>query len=132
MLAIVAFLALVAAQDSPQPPIVGRWVNPAHSVIIDLAACGDAYCGTVQWATAEAKQDASKGTDNLVGTQLLTGLQQQGDVWEGKLFIPDERLHATAKLETVGDQQLKVSGCEIGICKSQVWARSDGPLPTSD
>ena len=132
MHAIAALLFLTAAQGNSQPPILGRWINPAHSVIIDLAACGDAYCGTVQWASAQAKQDASKGTPNLVGTQLLTDLQQDGDVWEGKLFIPDEQLHATAKIEAIGAEQLKVSGCELVICDSQTWTRADGPLPASD
>ena len=133
MNAIIAFLILAASQAAPQTSIEGRWVNPSNSVIIAIAACGDAWCGTVQWASAQAKEDASKGTaDSLVGSQLLTNLLPKGDVWEGKLFVPDENLHATAKLEPVGDQQLKVSGCEIGICKSQVWNRADGPLPATD
>jgi uncharacterized protein (DUF2147 family) len=134
MLVIVAFLALAAAQDSPQPPIVGRWANPSHSVIIDIAACSDAFCGTVQWASAQAKEDASKGTDTLVGTQLLTAFQQKGSTWQGKLFVPDERLHVTGKLQSVSAQTLKVSGCAMGrtLCKSQFWTRADGPLPASD
>ena len=45
--------------------------------------------------------------------------------------MPDQRLHATGKLEPDGANQLKVSGCEIGICKSQVWTRSEGPLPAA-
>jgi uncharacterized protein (DUF2147 family) len=83
----------------------------------------------VEWATAQAQQDAKKGTPNLIGTQLLTGLAAKGDIWQGKLFVPDQRLHATAKIAPAGAQQLKVSGCEIGICKSQVWSRVEGPLP---
>lgn len=132
MHAMILVVGLAAAQGAAQAPVEGRWVNPSNSVIIDVAACGGALCGTVQWASTQAKQDASKGTDSLVGAQLLTDLQQKGDVWEGKLFVPDENLHATAKIEAVSAQQLKVSGCEIGICKSQLWTRADGPLPASD
>lgn len=131
ILAIIGILGLTAAQEAPQMSIEGRWINPARSVIIDIAQCGESMCGTVQWATEQAQQDARKGTPNLIGTQLLKDLQPKGDIWEGKLFVPDRNLHVTAKLQPEGPQQLEVSGCEI-ICESQMWVRSAGPLPTSD
>ncbi len=125
-------LSLVLAQASPEhPSIEGRWINPDRSVIVDVAPCETALCGTVQWATEQAQQDARKGTPTLIGTQILTGLQQEGAVWKGKLFVPDQNLRAEAKIESDG-QQLKVSGCVLGICKSQLWVRSDGPLPAQD
>ena len=133
-LAIIALLGLTAAQDAPPTSIEGRWVNPAHSVIIDIAQCGDAKCGTVQWASAQAKHDASKGAPNLVGTQLLTDLQQKGDLWEGRLFVPDQNMRVTAKLQPTGAEQLKVSGCAMDgiVCDSQLWGRAEGPLPAAE
>lgn len=124
-------VALAAAQTPPPTSIEGRWVNPSHSVIVEIAQCSDALCGTVQWANAQAQQDARKSTQTLIGTQILTGLAQDGTVWKGKLFVPDENLHAEAKIEPNGEQ-LKVSGCELGICKSQLWNRTDEPLPSAD
>ena len=124
-----ALIALAAAQAAPAESIEGHWVNPSKSVIIAIAPCSEALCGTVVWATAQAQQDARKGTPNLIGTQLLTGLMLKGETWQGKLFVPDQRLHATGKIAPAGANQLKVSGCEIGICKSQVWTRAEGPLP---
>ena len=129
MFGMLATIALAAAQAPAPASVEGRWINPSKSVIIEIAPCADALCGTVAWATAQAQQDARKGTPNLIGTQLLTGLHAKGDVWQGKLFVPDQRLHATAKIAPEGAGQLKVSGCEIGICKSQVWSRAEGPLP---
>ena len=70
-----------------------------------------------------------------MGTQLLTGLQQDPDGrWHGKLFIPDKNMRVTAKLQLVSAEQLKVSGCAAGraLCKSALWSRLDGPLPASD
>lgn len=127
----IALAGLAAATASPAP-IEGHWVNPSKSVIIEIAPCGDALCGTVAWASAKAQQDAKKGTPDLIGTRLLTGLQPKGSIWQGKLFIPDQRLHATAKIALQGTGQLKVSGCEIGICKSQIWSRAGTPLPGSN
>ena len=127
-----ALLALALAQAAATPAAVeGRWINPSKTVVIDIAPCAEALCGTVVWATAQAQQDAKKGTPNLIGTQLLTGLESRGELWQGKLFVPDQRLHATAKIAPAGAGELKVSGCEIGICKSQVWSRLEGALPAA-
>lgn len=126
-----ALIALAAAQAGSPASVEGRWINPSKSVIIAIAPCGETLCGTVEWATAEAQQDAKKGTPNLIGTQLLTDLKLNGSTWEGKLFVPDRRLHVEAKLQPESAEQLKVSGCEIGICKSQLWSRAQGPLPAA-
>lgn len=132
MFAPFALIALAAAQAGSPASIEGRWINPSKSVIIAIAPCGEALCGTVEWATAQAQQDASKGTPKLIGTQLLTDLKAKGATWEGKLFVPDQRLHVEGRLQPEGADQLKVSGCEIGICKSQVWSRAEGPLPAAE
>ena len=130
MFGTVTFIALAAAQAPAPAAIEGRWINPAKSVIIAIAPCAEALCGTVQWATPQAQQDASKGTPHLVGTQLLTDLKLKGDTWQGKLFVPDQKLHVEGRLQAAGANQLKVSGCEIGICKSQVWTRAEGVPPS--
>ena len=129
MAAAIASLASVA--DAQAPTIQGRWVNPDHTVIVGIAPCGGALCGTVEWATAQAQQDARRGTPQLIGTQILTELQLDGTDWKGKLFVPDADLHAEAKIQAIADGQLKVEGCEFGICKSQVWSKADGPLPAA-
>ena len=129
MFETLALIALATAQASPPTAIEGRWVNPTHNVIVDIAPCGESLCGTVQSASAQAQQAATKGTPHLIGTQLLTDLKPNGSVWEGKLFVPDRNLHVEAKIQPEGANQLKVSGCEIGICKSQLWARVEGPPP---
>jgi uncharacterized protein (DUF2147 family) len=134
-LATIAFIALTAAQAAAPPPIEGRWRSPGGNSIIAIAPCGDGLCGTVAWASAKAKKDASKGTDQLIGAQLLTSLQQDAKGrWRGKLFVPDQNLRVTAKLQLVGDQQLKVSGCAAGrsLCKTSLWTRADGPLPAPE
>jgi uncharacterized protein (DUF2147 family) len=48
--------------------------------------------------------------------------------------VPDQKMRVTAKLELVGEQQLKVSGCALGksLCKSQLWTRTDQPVPPSN
>ena len=129
--AIVAALAMQA----PSPPAIeGRWKSPGGNSIIEIAPCGSSECGTVAWASDKAKKDSAKTTDQLVGTQLLTGLAQDAKGrWHGKLFIPDKNMRVTAKIEIVGAQQLKVSGCAAGrsLCKAALWSRFNDPLPGS-
>ena len=128
----MTFILLAAMALQPgDPGILGRWRSPGGNSIIDIAACGANYCGTVAWASDRAKKDAAKATDQLIGTQLLTGLtEKKPGRWQGKLFIPDRKMRVTAKLQLVSPQQLKVSGCAAKVlCNSQVWNRFDSPLP---
>jgi uncharacterized protein (DUF2147 family) len=129
----IALLGLTAAQQPAQPSIQGQWKSPGGNSIIGIAPCGATLCGTVLWASEKAKQDAKKGTDQLVGSQLLTNLKAKGTGWQGRLFVPDQNMRATAKIELVSAQQLRVSGCALGkaLCKSSLWTRYDGALPTS-
>jgi uncharacterized protein (DUF2147 family) len=133
-LLIALLAAQTAAQNVTPASIEGQWRSPGGNSIIAIAPCGGNMCGTIAWASEQAKQASRKVTDQLVGTQLLTNLQQGRDGrWQGKLFIPDKNMRVTAKLQLVSPQQLKVSGCAAGkaLCKSALWTRADGPLPTS-
>ena len=137
-LAAVVAAALVTQATAPasSPSIDGIWRSPGGNSIIKIALCGDNPCGTVVWATDKAKKDSGKSTDQLVGTQLLTNLQQdKKGRWEGKLFIPDRKMRVTAKIDRLGPTQLRVSGCAAGkaLCKAAVWTAflADLPVDTS-
>lgn len=126
---------LLAAQAAAAAPIEGRWRSPGGNSIIDVAKCGEGWCGTVAWASAKAKKDAAKSTSQLVGTQLLTDVVQASvGRWNGRLFIPDKKMRVTAKIEMAPAGQLKVSGCLAGksLCKSQLWTPVEGPLPAQE
>ena len=129
-------LAATLAAQVPSTSIEGLWRSPGGSSIISIASCGTTiFCGTVALASAKAQRDAAKTTAQLVGTQLLTNVRQDSKGrWHGKLFIPDKNMRVTAKLQPISPGQLRVSGCAAGksLCKSALWTRFDGPLPTSD
>ena len=132
---LAGIVALLLAQTAAAAPIEGRWRSPGGNSIIDVAPCGEGWCGTVAWASAKAKQDAAKATSELVGTQLLTDVKPNGDDrWIGRLFIPDKNMRVTAKIEVAPAGQLKVSGCLAGksLCKSQLWTPVEGPLPAQE
>jgi uncharacterized protein (DUF2147 family) len=134
ILATVALVALTAAQPPPRAPIEGQWKNPIGSAIIAIAPCGSALCGKVVWASVRGQREASTSTSHVVGTVVLTGLQPIRDRWTGTLFIPDDNVHVAAKLQLLDSRQLKLTGCAVAglLCRSQIWTRADGPLPSSD
>jgi uncharacterized protein (DUF2147 family) len=138
MRALAALLVLVAVTAAAQPhstaPIEGHWKNPIGSAIIAIEPCGEALCGKVVWASARGRREASTSTSHVVGTTVLTGLKAEHGRWTGTLFIPDDNMHVSAKLELVGDRRLKLTGCGLLglICRTQVWTRADGPLPSGD
>jgi uncharacterized protein (DUF2147 family) len=131
MRVFAAITLLLLSSPLSAAEIEGRWRSPGGNSIMEIAACGSDYCGTVAWASERAKKDAAKATDQLIGTQLLTGLQEKKPGrWQGKLFIPDRNMRVTAKIQLASPQQLKVSGCAAAVlCSSQIWNRFDGPLP---
>ena len=126
---------LIAAQTATAVPIEGRWRSPGGNSIIQVAPCGEAWCGTVAWASAKAKKDAAKATSELVGTQLLTDVKAAGEGrWNGRLFIPDKNMRVAAKLQMAPGGELRVSGCLAGksLCKAQLWTPFQGPLPAPE
>ena len=119
-------LATIIATDEA---IEGRWKNPSGRVTVEIVACGEALCGTVISASESAQADARRGgTENLVGTQLMSGFVSAGpDKWKGRMFVPDLNYRSKAELRLIAPSQLKVTGCMVGrmICKSQYWTRAD-------
>jgi len=131
MRSIAATSLLLASSPLAAADIEGRWRSPGGNSIIEIAPCGSELCGTVAWASEKAKKDAAKATNDLVGTQLLTGLQEKKPGrWQGRLFIPDKNMRVSAKIQLASPNQLKVSGCAAKvICSSQLWNKYDGALP---
>ena len=121
----LALMPLAAAAHAA--PIEGRWQNPKDSVIVNVARCGNAYCGEVAWASPKAKADARKGgTANLVGTRLMSGFTPDGKGgFKGKVLLPKRGIHASGTIRHAGSNALLVKGCMVAglICKEQRWTR---------
>jgi uncharacterized protein (DUF2147 family) len=130
----LAMLALAAAQPESRAPIEGLWKNPIGSAIIAIAPCGSMLCGKVVWASARGRREVAKNTSHVVGMTVLTSVKHKGSGWTGKLYIPDDNIHVSAKLQLLNAGQLKLTGCAVAglFCRSQVWTRTDEPLPKQD
>lgn len=124
---IALFLAAAAAPAATAAtPLEGRWTSPKRNLIINVAPCGSAYCGTVVWASASAKEQALKGgTSSLLGKQLISGVRPDGKGgYKGSAFVPKHNIRSSAAIRQAGPNAMIVKGCALSvICKSQRWTR---------
>jgi uncharacterized protein (DUF2147 family) len=122
-----ALLFLAAVPAAAQASVEGRWTNPKRSVVIEVGRCGKAWCGTVVWATPKAKANARKGgTQNLIGTRILSGARPVGpNTYKGKGFVPKRNIYAPATIRQTGPNTMVVEGCALAglLCKEQRWTR---------
>ena len=121
----VPILALAAAQPPAHASVEGLWKNPIGSAIIAVAPCGSVLCGKVVWASARGQSEVAKNAPRIVGTTVLTDVRPKASGWTGKLYVPDDNIHVSAKLQLLNASQLKLTGCGLAglICRSQVWTR---------
>ena len=123
----IGFATLSLASAAHAAPIEGRWKNPKNSVVVEVARCGNAYCGEVTKATAKSKADARQGgTKNLVGTRLMSGFIPDGKGgFKGKVLLPKRGIHATGTIRQAGNDTMLVKGCALAgmVCKEQRWTR---------
>ena len=116
-----ATVALGASGPANAQALEGKWANAKRSVIVHVARCGDAYCGTVSWASARNRQ---KGAEP--GTRVLSELRPTGGgVYKGKAFEPKRNIHGSATVRQLGPDTMVVKGCAvIGLfCSEQRWTR---------
>ena len=130
---ILALAIAAAASAQPSNSVEGYWKNPIGSAIIAIAPCGNSLCGKVVWASQRGQREVSKNAPNVVGTTVLTGLRSAGSHWAGSLYIPDDDIHVSARLQPIAGGKMKLTGCAfIGLfCRTQIWTRVDR-LPTSN
>jgi len=119
--ALVLTACAVPVGATAQPTLAGRWANPHHTVIVNVAPCGNAFCGVVSWATAKNRE---RGT--TPGTRVLTNLRPTGDgTYKGSAYEPKRDMHGSATVRQEGPNVMVVTGCALLglICKEQRWTR---------
>ncbi|MEO7277798.1 MAG: DUF2147 domain-containing protein [Sphingomicrobium sp.] len=125
--ALIFSASAMAAPAIAQAPIEGLWRNPSGTAIISVAPCGPLLCGKVAWASDRGQREVARNSPRVVGTTVLTGLKPNRGRWLGSLYIPDDNIHVSARLQPLGNRQLKLTGCAFAglICRSQIWTRAD-------
>jgi uncharacterized protein (DUF2147 family) len=121
-----AAVALGAPASARSQALEGKWTNPKRSVVVQVARCGEAYCGTVAWATPRNREKVAENGRNLIGTRILSDLRPAGDgVYKGKAFEPKRNIRGSATVRQLGPDTMVVKGCAVlgMLCKEQRWKR---------
>src|SRR5690349_9028079 len=104
-----AAVALGATTPAYAQALEGKWANSKRSVIVQVAKCGDAYCGTVSWASPKNRE---KGAEP--GTRVLSDLRRAGDgTFKGKAYEPKRNIRGSATVRQIGPDTMVVKGCAI-------------------
>ena len=124
LLALALGLAGAAALAEP---VLGTWqTQPGDDGAfgyVAMAPCGPAICGTLVRAY---DGQGHRVESDIIGRQIVWDMQAEGEgrYGGGKIWAPDRDKTYTSKMVLDGDR-LKVSGCVLGICRGQTWARVD-------
>ena len=117
----LALIAVSAPATASSQALEGHWANPKRSVIVNVSRCGDAYCGTISWASAHNRE---KGT--TPGIRVLSDLKPAGEgVYRVRAFEPKRDISGSATVRQVSPDVMIVKGCAVmGLfCKEQRWTR---------
>ena len=127
LMAFAPALAGAQPHQRAMTDMVGRWINPRGSVMVETQPCGVHLCGRVSWASPEALQDArDAGIQSLIGIELLQDYSRSSSgIWHGRVYVPDMGRTFFSTIDLKSPDTLRISGCILGglICKSQIWRR---------
>ena len=121
----LGLLAAGATGAAAADPVLGVWqTQPGDDGAfgqVTMADCGGTLCGTL----TRAFDAAGKPKDSdRIGRKIVWDMTPEGGgaYGGGKIWAPDRDKTYNSKMMLAGDR-LTVSGCVLGICRSQIWTR---------
>ncbi len=122
----------VHAQQQQQPAQVGHWITESGNLEVDIAACGDALCGTVTRVLGNRSMSAPGQETEVadkrpaLGMKILSGLRVSGDeALTGEIYNRENAKTYSVRLTMDGPRQMLVRPY-VGIPlfgKTQLWHR---------
>ena len=119
---LILSAGMAAAQNAE---VIGTWKTQpddnGNYGTVEIAPCGNAYCGVL---TASFNGAGQAITSEHTGKRILWDMVPNGggEYSGGKIYAPDRDRTYNSKMSLAGNN-LSVSGCVLGICRSQAWTR---------
>lgn len=143
---LLLIVTLTTSAFAAPDDILGVWLNQKQDAKIEIAKCGNDFCGKIVWLKepvypAGSKEgtpgaakidyknpDAARQITPLMGLQIMDGLQSSGDnQWKnGKIYDPDSGKTYSSKVTMVSHDQLDLRGF-IGVSllgRTEKWTRA--------
>lgn len=128
---VVACLMLVGLA-TPVVALEGRWLTESGNLEVEIAPCGEAFCGTVVRVLANRSMSdpsaAMAPADGrpALGMQILSDLKPSGDQqWTGTIYNRENAKTYSCRVTLAAPDRLEVRGYVLLplIGKTQVWRR---------
>lgn len=137
-LALSLTAALPAALPAAAADATGLWATEEEKSHVRIEPCGPQLCGVIVWLKEPNddqgqpkrdifNEDESQRDRMIVGLRLLSGFEASDDAsWSGgRIYNPEDGKTYKSKMSLRDDGTLKVEGCVLIFCKSQLWTRVD-------
>ena len=125
-------LALPSAAIAAEP-VTGRWITDDGKAIVTIGNCGKTVCGQISRILAPTPKGPPVDENNpdpklrarpILGLQVLNGFTADGDGWKGRIYSPEEGKTYRSVMQRAGPDIIKVKGCILFFCKTQIWKRA--------
>ena len=124
---------LLAAADTADPAILGKWLTESGHGVIEIVRCENAVCGRIvgiDRTPSEPMPTDVTGRSQCGLTIIRDVTQAASDTWNGKITDPRDGATYQAKLWVDGEGRLNLRGY-IGLPllgSTQVWSRFTGRI----
>ncbi len=137
LLLIAALFAAPAARGADDSSIMGLWATQKNHGQTLIERCGDAVCGKVvdgdqlranPGQTDVKNPDPASRTRRVKGLYILQGYRGGPQRWEGGTVYDPQTGDSSndSTLELIDPNTLKVKGCKLFFCRSEMWTRVPG------
>jgi len=121
-------LALMAVAGYSQD-VLGKWITETGDAQVEIYKSGDKLNGKIIWLAKGPETTDSHNSDEklrsrkLLGVNILSGLSQKKDKWEGgRIYNPKNGKNYKCSIWLEGDK-LKVRGYLGVFYETQTWKR---------
>lgn len=135
-LLIALALPLTMISPAVAAGATGLWATEKEKSHVRIEPCGERLCGVIVWLKepnddqGQPKRDIFNEDETqrdraIVGLRLLSGFEtSDGASWSGgRIYNPEDGKTYKSKMSLQDDKTLKVEGCVLIFCKSQIWTR---------
>jgi uncharacterized protein (DUF2147 family) len=130
----IAALAIGSTAATAAEPITGRWITAEKNAVVHIDRCGKALCGRIEKyliLPAGGKDqrdvnnpDPAKRARKLLGTAILSSLNEDNGVWRGQIYDPKTGRTYVSEVRRSAGGALEVKGCLGPLCQTQVWQKA--------
>ena len=128
-------VAMLMAQPlAAADPMTGRWVTEEKDAVIRIGPCGASLCGKVAKFLVVPPQgigqrdvnnsDPAKRNRKVLGMPVLTGFQEEADLWRGEIYDPKGGKTYRSVIRRRNANTLEVKGCVGPFCQTQIWRKA--------